>query len=453
MITNEDPIKHANPVERLAQLGMAAPLVSIPAKNISLDKWACIACDQYSQDRDYWQRVEDYVGDSPSTLKIILPEAYLSDDDRDKRVRKIHETMNAYAKTMYDDASRILLPPSRGAMFVERDTNHGTRRGLLMACDLEKYDWHCGSKTIIRASEETVASRLPPRAAVRTGASLECPHVMLLLDDVGDLLFRLIDKISRGSPYAYDGDLMFNSGHVRGRFLNRQNDWNFLADVFEYILRKTRTVHDSGMLFAVGDGNHSLATAKEVWERYKAEHTDEKGLEKHPARWALVEIVNLHDESLVFEPIHRLLLKAEFDAVLEELHRLPKFALREVGSLDEMRSMVTDEDAPVNRFGVVSADRVVGVESRSGVVPTVDLEPLVSKFVSEHEGTGVDYIHGDNELLTFAKNPSNVGILLPPFRKTGFFKSIIENGPLPRKSFSMGDADEKRFYLECRQLF
>ncbi|MDR3325132.1 MAG: DUF1015 domain-containing protein [Spirochaetaceae bacterium] len=443
--------------ENLAKLGVMIPQVSVPSKNIDIEKWAVVACDQFTQDKDYWKRVDDFAGGAPSTLNIIFPEAYLGDDDKTQRITKIHRAMADYVKDEYSRDNAMLLPPRRAGVFVERQCLHGVRRGLIIAFDLEQYDWRKDSHTLIRPTEETIVERLPPRVEIRMNAPLECPHILVLVDDDQNILMQLLVKLLKKAPLAYDGALMFDGGSVSGRLLYRKNDWDFIADTLNHLLRSAQTQFGSDFLFAVGDGNHSFATAKEVWTRYKAEHAGEEGLEHHPARWVLAEIVNLHDGALVFKPIHRLLLKVKYEAALSALRKLPDFSAQEVGSQDELARLTAEENTPHNRYGVVSRDKLLLVESRGGYAATIDVDPLLSALVKETEGAAIDYIHGDAQLFDFARGQAaqteNVGILLPPFRKDGFFKSVVKNGPLPQKSFSMGEASEKRYYLECRKLF
>jgi hypothetical protein len=436
----------------LEQFGVKIPLVLLPSKNIDHEKWATVACDQFTGDSSYWERAADFVGSAPSTLKIIFPEVYLENDDKARRITNVHNEMAFYLKDTYNG---VFSAPRSAGVFVERETIHGTRKGLLLACDLEKYDWGGNSVSLIRATEETIPSRLPPRVEVRENAPLESPHIMLLINDTENVLINLLEKILQGAPYRYNTTLMFNSGSLRGRFLCRRNDWGFVIDSLKYLLRRSETHFESSFLFAVGDGNHSLAAAKETWERYKAAHKNEPGIDKHPARWALAEIINLYDTALVFEPIHRLLKNVRFEDVLGTLKELSGFSTKEINAEDELVQLVRDKNAERNRYGLITREKMLLIEADGGKAATIELEPLLQSVITTQakSGAAIDYIHGDAELLRLASLPGNTGILLPPFRKDDFFKSIAENGPLPRKSFSMGEASEKRFYFECRKLF
>jgi hypothetical protein len=438
----------------LAEFGMGVPSVLLPAKGVDLEKWAALACDQYTGDSAYWEKASDFVGSAPSTLKIIFPEVYLESDDKERRIIDIHNEMNSYLNNKnYNEA--VFAAPRRAGVFVERSTRHGVRKGLLLACDLEKYDWKKDSLSLIRATEETIPARLPPRVKIRENAPLETPHIMLLINDTDNILLNVVEKILRRAPDAYNTKLMFDSGRLRGRLLCRGNDWAFIADALQYLHRQSETNFKSSFLFAVGDGNHSLAAAKETWERYKNQHRNESDIENHPARWALAEIVNLHDPSLVFEPIHRLLKNVGIEDAKNALKSLNGFSAKEINSKEELLKLVCDESAGRNRYGLITAEKALLIEADGGKAATVEAEPALQNYIASRATSGaeIDYIHGEEELFRLARSPGNTGVLFPPFKKDGFFKTIIENGPLPRKSFSMGDADEKRFYLECRKLF
>jgi uncharacterized protein (DUF1015 family) len=437
--------------EKFVSPVVTIPELLLPTAKVDLEKWAVIACDQFTQDGEYWKKVGAFVGGAPSALNMIYPEIYLNEGGREQRISGIHETMKRYLHNMYTEDA-VLNPPRRAAAFVERTTKHGIRKGLLATVDLEQYDWRQGARTLIRATEGTIAERLPPRMEVRRGAALELPHIMLLVDDEKDILMPLLDKILMSAPVIYDTPLMMDGGSIRCRLLYRKNDRAFIIDTFEHIAR--RSVNNYGLpdpfLFAVGDGNHSLATAKAVWDEYKKEHSGDKGIETHPARYALVEIVNLYDNALLFEPIHRVVFDTSVEAVLDSLKSLPEFSTREVESREKLKELVGDTGAVKNRCGIVSKDRSVLAEYQGGMVATVALEPALEKFE-------LDYIHGEDEALELAGasagTKGRVAVLLPPFKKNKLFETVAKNGPLPRKSFSMGDACEKRFYLECRQLF
>ena len=450
---------------RLEKFGVEIPEILLP-QGIDLKQWAVIACDQFTQDRSYWEKAREAAGGSPSALHLIFSEAFLGDVGRAERIADIHRTMREYIKDS-------VFTSRRGFVYIERDTpfNRG-RRGLVAAVDLERYDWSPDARPLIRATEGTVAERLPPRMDIRRNAPLETTHVILLINDETDTLLRDLGERAKKNSPVYQGELMLNSGEINGWFLDAQDDWNYLASGLEEL---TRNDIDP-FLFAVGDGNHSLACAKRIWEEYKAQcvadqantvTTNNSGsLPIHPCRYALVEIENIYDPAIRFEPIHRVVFGLGFDETLKLLSVLPDFYCREPVGREEMARLVAgnncldDADTvagPVmgNRFGIVSGDRYALVETGAGGIATALLQPLLDRAVNGNSTLSVDYIHGEDELFRLAGAPDGqaTGILLPSVQKTDLFKAVARYGPLPRKSFSMGEAEEKRFYVECRKLF
>jgi hypothetical protein len=479
-------------VQRLGRLGLKVPEILIPAAEVDLQKWAVIACDQFTQDREYWEKAAGYVGEAPSALKLVFPEVYLGDADRSRRIEDIHRTMDANLE------GGIFVPPREGCMYIERSSPfHPRRRGLVIALDLERYDWKPGSRPLIRATEGTVPERLPPRMEIRRGASLEIPHILILIDDDGDtLLPELGRRASRGAP-VYRSPLMMGGGEIAGWFLDAGEDLAFLAETLEGLERRAAarygTRDPSPFLYAVGDGNHSLAAAREVWLEYKGAHGGSPGeppaegepaVLSHASRWALVEVENLYDPGIQFEPIHRILFGIDFDGALDILSSLPEFSGRVItgGSggeaKDELLRLVGDGNAAKTRMGLISGGRCALIETGVPGLATACLQPLLDGWLArpasgaaaapggragkggreDDGGAGlpsIDYIHGAEALFRLAEDPERpaVGILLPPVKKSGFFETVARNGPLPRKSFSMGESVEKRYYLECRRLF
>ena len=428
---------------RLAALGASLPEILLPKSGVDLSKWAVIACDQFTQDRDYWERVKNTASDSPSCLNLIFPEIYLEDggeEAREKKAEEIKASMKNYIE------GEVFAPPRQCCIYLERSTPHNPkRRGLVFAVDLERYDWSPESRPLIRSTEGTVTERLPPRVKIRRGAPLELPHILLLIDDEKDTLIPSLGEIARRSPPLYETHLMMNSGAISGWALDSEDALTILADGLERLKNtanerygcddkgsaKDGAPRNEPFLFAVGDGNHSLATAKAVWLEYKKNHAGEAGIENHPARWALVEVENIYDKGITFEPIHRVV----FGAKPEEL-------LHALSSLGDIKCQAE------------ASGSVIRIESLSPEIATAGLQPLLDSFVKE-KNLVIDYIHGEAEVLRLASDTARpaVGLILPPVRKDGFFKTVAQNGPLPRKSFSMGEAEEKRFYLECRRLF
>jgi hypothetical protein len=365
----------------------------------------------------------------------------------------------------------LFVPPQKTLIYVERDTpflesrGDPARRGLMIALDLERYDWKADTPhpPMIRPTEGTVSERLPPRMEIRRGAPLEIPHIIVLIDDKENTLLPALGNLAKCDDVMYggakcgdakqreisplyDAGLMLNSGRIRGWKLDREEHWDFLASGLE------KLAAGKPFLYAVGDGNHSLAAAKAVWEEYKNAGND-PDIMSHPARWALVELENLHDPALVFEPIHRLLFGIDAAAVQQVLAALPGYCCRKVDDPSVLAALVQDNRGGLLRLGLVSHEHCFLIEADPVPLAVDVVQPLLDTL--ENGKITIDYIHGSGELTSLAadKKNSGVGILLPPFRKEGLFETIARRGPLPRKSFSMGEACEKRFYLECRKLF
>jgi hypothetical protein len=443
--------------QRLAALGIAVPEIILPRPGVDLEKWAVIACDQFTQNRAYWEKVRDTAGAAPSALRMIFPEVYLGGEGRKERIRDIHAAMKGFLE------GGVFAPPRRGCVYLERSTPfHPCRRGLVLAVDLEQYDWSPASRRLIRATEGTVPERLPPRMEIRRDAPLEIPHILLLIDDERDTLLPALGARVRDKAPAYDTPLMMDSGAVRGWFLEEEADWEFLARGLEDLAARARTRYGreeaEPFLFAVGDGNHSLATAKAVWEEYKA--ACREGLPDHPARWALVEVENLYDPGISFEPIHRLLLGIPAAGVLGALKALPGFSCRDLdaGTRQGLSRLLGEAGAGLVRLGIIAGKELFLAEYTAPGLATDSLQPLLDALIrSRGPGVSIDYIHGEEELFSIAGASTQaapaVGILLPPIEKGGLFETVARSGPLPRKSFSMGEAEEKRFYLEGRRLF
>jgi len=434
--------------QKLNSLGIEVPSILLP-QGIDMEKWPVIACDQFTQDRGYWEKAKTAVSGSPSTLNLIFPEVFLSDGDEAQRIADIHSNMKSYL----DDG--VFGEPRQGFIYIERDTPYQKkRRGLVTAVDLEHYDWHPEARPLIRCTEGTVAERLPPRMDIRRGAPLELPHVLLLIDDEADSILPMIGEKVKSSVPCYKTDLMMNSGSIAGWFLDAQDDMAFIAEKFEELCRRSSSRYGGGLpfLFAVGDGNHSLAAAKGIWEECKKSHS-QGGLPDHPCRYALVEIENIYDTAIQFEPIHRLVFDIGFEQIISLLSQLPDFSCRPVNSADEMVELCA-KPFTGNRFGVISRGRYALIETSAVGIATACLQPLLDKYAGDNPQL-IDYIHDEEELFRLADGMGrqSAGILLPPVQKSGLFQTVARLGPLPRKSFSMGHSCEKRFYLECRGLF
>ena len=435
-------------MKKLEDLGLRIPEILLP-KNIDLSTWSVIACDQYTQDKDYWKNVEEKAGNKPSTLNLILPEVYLGSPDKADRIKKIRQSMKEYLDTgVFADAKKCFI-------YLERKTAFGrTRKGLVAQIDLETYEWKPFSKANIRATEATIVERIPPRMEIRKGAPLELPHIMLLVNDKDDLLVGA-NKPTDGRAPIYDGDLMANGGHITGWALESKVDIEGVEKALNLIAEKNASPDGSTFLFAVGDGNHSLATAKAVWDEYKKEHPEDKD---SPVRYALIEIVNIYDTGLTFEPIHRVIFNIDNEALIKILAEKLNGNIKALDDADKVIKAVKDSWANFGFFYLDSEGKQKNVllETKIKELAVARLQPEIDAFLKElpdQSKPEIDYIHGTDEVLKLGSKENSLGILLPPIAKDSFFETINGRGPLPRKSFSMGEADEKRFYLECRQLF
>jgi hypothetical protein len=460
--------------QRLNTLGLEIPFILLPkavqTSPSDLAKWPVIACDQFTQDRDYWERAKAEAAGSPSTMNLIFPEIYLSDDGVEQRIADIHSTMRRYLQ------ENVFAQARQGFIYIERDTPYQKkRRGLIAAVDLEQYEWHLHACPLIRCTEGTVPERLPLRMDIRRAAPLELPHVILLIDDETDNLLPAIGEKVKNMAPCYSTQLMMDSGNVTGWFLDIENDEkqeavSFITEKFDELYnRSTGRYGGEGkpFLFAVGDGNHSLAAAKGIWEEYKANYkalgrqAAKGALPVHPCRYALVEIENIYDLAIQFEPIHRLVFDADFNETVKILSALPDFSCRSVNSVQELSRLCAKQPQPpsANHFGVISQDRYALVETSADGIATACLQPLLDKYAKNNPQL-IDYIHDEEELFRLSGEGGQAntkrratGILLPPFQKSGLFETVARLGPLPRKSFSMGRSVEKRFYFECRELF
>ena len=410
-------------------------------QNCDYAKWSVVACDQYTSQPEYWQRVEERVGRAPSALRLILPESSLDGPQVEMDIMDINSTMSRYVRE-----GRFKTLP--GAMiYVERTLSGGkVRRGLVGMADLDAYDYEPGSDVLIRATEGVVHTRIPPRVAVRKNAPIELPHAMLLCDDPKRTVIEPLSAQTGAMELLYDFDLMEQGGHIKGWLLAEKQlseaaaALAALADPAAFGARYG-TEDQPVMLFAVGDGNHSLATAKECYERQKRFMPPEKwdGL---PARFALCELVNLHDGSLEFEPIHRVVFHTDPRALLDALVRAYPGACRGAAPGGDGMSL---------GWLYNGAEGVVTLPASAARLPVAALQSFLDGYLMDHEGR-VDYIHGEAVAREFAARPGNIAFLLPPMDKEALFPTVIHDGVLPRKTFSMGEAHDKRFYLEARKI-
>ncbi len=387
-------------------------------KNTDFTKWAVVACDQYTSQPEYWQKVAEIAGNSPSTLNLVYPEAFLSEGDA--RIEKINSAMVKYSE------EGIFKTYKNCFIYIERTLSGGrVRKGIVGAIDLEDYDFHKGVKCPIRATEGTVLERIPPRVKIRENAPLELPHVMLLADDKEK---TIIEKIEKGKK-IYDFELMQNGGHLTGWLVEGEEADKLLERVEEF----AKNAPD-GLVFAVGDGNHTLATAKTCWENVKANLT-EKEKETHPARFCLIELENIHDDVLEFEPIHRVVFG------VEDKNKFIRELIEELGCTNLNNG---GEKIVITKDGK-KLPLYIGKPTSPLAVGTVQ------KYL-DSIGAEVDYIHGEDVTTELSNKPGTVGILLQKPEKSSLFETVIKDGALPRKTFSMGEANEKRFYVEAKKI-
>jgi hypothetical protein len=431
-------------------IGIQIPRIYLPRKGINLTKWAVVACDQFTSEPEYWQKVETLVGDEPSTVNLILPEVYLEKPGEEARIKFIQDKMRYYLQNNY-------LEPREGLIYVERRVDGKTRCGLMLCLDLERYDFTNGSTSLIRATEGTIIERLPPRMKIRKDAALELPHILVLVDDPEQTVIEPVTKARGGLEKIYDFDLMLGSGHLTGYAVSPLLEEEIVAslrrlanpEVFaaKYGLSQDQPV----LLFAMGDGNHSLATAKAVWERMRPD----VGLD-HPARYALIELENVHEEGLEFEPIHRVLFGLKKNVIVSlKAYFGADFSYTPVTGTGEMVKAVDEAKDPLQAIGLVGGGQefgVLGIAHPSSNLPVGTLQAFLDPFIKEGGADKIDYVHGEEIVCKLGTQPGNVGFYVSGMHKSDLFKTVILDGALPRKTFSLGEAREKRFYMEARKI-
>ncbi len=408
--------------------------ILVPNENVDMEKWAVIACDQYTSEEEYWNETAENVGSSPSSLNLILPEIYLEKEDTDDRIKNIHCNMKKYIE------SGIFTEYKNSMIYIERiQSNNILRSGILGMLDLEEYDFSKGSVSQVRATEATVIERIPPRIKIRNDALLELPHIMILIDDENDTVIGPLGNEKNQMKKLYESELMQGGGKISGYHIPEDKCGDIIkrldflgnAENFE----KKYGVKDV-LLYAMGDGNHSLATAKEFYEQLKKANPG-KDLSDHPARYALVEIVNLHSPALEFEAIHRIITNTDTDKIISEMN--DKLGL---------------SDIPSNqKFSYISAgiEKTVYIHNQSSELTVGTLQNFLDKYLSENSGK-IDYIHGSDTVKKLASAKNSIGFILPDMKKSQLFPTVIKDGALPRKTFSMGHAQDKRYYIECRKI-
>ncbi len=393
------------------------PEIFLSIASIDLKKWAVVACDQFTSQPSYWKKLREYVEDVPSTYHLILPEVYL-ETMNDSMISNINQTMEDYIKNDY------IKSIGKSMVLVERSTIKDKRRlGLIMSIDLETYDFQESSKSLIRATEKTIIERIPPRVKIREKAYFELSHVMLLVDDKHEKIIENLYDNKQKYPLLYDFELNMDGGHIKGYQITECDE---IIKKFNHVVVGT----NNPILFLAGDGNHSLATAKTHWENIKKSISTEEQL-THPARFALVEVVNIYDQGLKFEGIHRVLFNVEDDFLIEMFHAVDK----------EVETFIYTNDIGKAPFFI----------PKSAPKAYEQVQTFIDEYLERHKKVTIDYVHGENELIEICQNhPHSVGIKMPCIQREALFPYIQEGKVLPRKSFSMGCATAKRYYLESQ---
>ena len=424
----------------------------LPAPEIDLEKWAVVACDQYTSQPDYWCKVQKLVGDAPSTLRLTLPEIWLEETDAPERIKAIGRTMEEY------QTNGLLRPTAPGMMLVRRQMEDVTapRWGLVMAVDLEAYDYREGSNSPIRPTERTVPQRIPARLAVREAATLELPHILLLIDDPQRSVIEPVVAIRDELEKAYDTPLMLGGGQLTGWFIPEGPLPDKIQQALETLAAPERLRERYGapadapaLQFATGDGNHSMAAARARWEQIRETLTPQQRLE-HPARWALAEVVNLQDESLEIEPIHRLVAGVNPQTVLQDA--VNYFAAQ--GAHAQLLEQAPEKEDPwaVRWVAGEKTGWLCIQPNGRWALPVAALQAFLDDRLPHWQGAKPDYIHGEETLCNLCAGAQSIGFVLPEFRKEDLFRGVVLDGVLPRKTFSMGRAQDKRYYMEARRI-
>ena len=435
-------------------IALHIPRILLPRRDVAFDRWAVIACDQHTSTPEYWARVEELVGDLPSTLNAVFPEVYLGQPERQRRIARINWQMRSYLE------DGLLEQHPAGFVLVDRRTPHAeSRKGLLVCLDLEQYSYDENADTLIRTTEGTDPERLPPRVEVRRQAPMELPHIMVLIDDPGRTVIEPLFERRTDLPQLYGFELMMRGGYVQGWHVGKPDHIAEVVAALRGLIEAPRisarydVASDSApMLYAMGDGNHSFATAHKVWEEAKRQGAPAE----NPARYALVELVNLHDEGLQFEPIHRVLFESDPHDLLTSLSDY----CRAQGSHLEITEFEDRQQWESARADLDDGQHLPFIADRRCGIATIHRprHQLAVAFLQDFlTGSGearyhVDYIHGNKTVDELGSRPGNVGFYTQVLDKQALFRTILREGPLPRKSFSLGEAEEKRYYLECRRI-
>ena len=421
-------------MKQLEKNGILIPEIYLPdTAKTDFEKWSVIACDQFTSNREYWEDVKKLTEGQPSTLNMILPECYLKEVPLEDKIKSINSVMAEYIR------NNVIKKLPAGFVLVERETPYTkSRQGMLIAVDLEKYDYSEKSDSIIRPTEKTVVDRLPPRIRIRENASLDLPHILFLIDDPEETVIEYLYAKKESLEKIYDFTLMKNGGKIRGYLINSEEDLLHLATSFDKLAQKNRT------LFAVGDGNHSLAAAKEVWNKIKKIPGTP---DNHPARYALVEIININSDGLHFEPIHRVVFKTDAKKMLASFRAETGCSIR----LIDRGAAKTPLDAGKIIYAAGNEYGEITLKDEENLLAAEKLQSFLDRYLSE-TGDEIDYIHGEEDILELSRQEGNIGFLLPVISKKTFFSRITAKGVYPRKTFSIGESIEKRYYLEARVI-
>lgn len=428
------------------EIALHVPTLLLPRADIPLENWSVIACDQYTSQPEYWEQVRRLVGDDPSTLHLVFPEAYLGETCREQTIAGINQRMQAYLK------SGALAEQRPGFMLIEREVGRAVpRKGLVVALDLEQYDYRDGAQKLIRTTEGTDQTRLPPRIQVRENAPLETPHIMVLIDDPQQTVIEPLG--TKDLKQAYDFELMLGGGRLRGWHID---DEALIDEIAGHIARLA--CGEPPIIYAMGDGNHSFATARAVWERLKAHAEDERQIVNHPARYALAELVNVHDEGLEFAPIHRVVFGVDVADLLRAMERHCTergFSRRTFEERDRWEAACREAAVGSGHHipYITGTERgLLSLAKPNFQLEMASLQAFLDSYLDAHPRARLDYIHGEDVLEQLAAEPDSIGFFLPTMDKRDLFKTIVIDGATPRKTFSLGEAVEKRYYLECRRL-
>ena len=426
-----------------SKLGIKSADILLPREGIDLKKWATVACDQYTSEPEYWLDVEKIVADSPSTFRITFPEVYLEKEGKKERIRNIVKTMEDYIEegvfTEYKDSF----------ILVKRTCDGKSRYGLMAALDLDQYDYSKDSRSLIRATEGTILERIPPRKEIRKDAPLELPHIMVLIsDEKRSVIEPLKDKMD-SLKRIYSTELMKDGGYLEGYLIDSDEDKEMIYQAFESLY--SALDKNNPLLFAMGDGNHSLATAKSCWEDMKKGLSEEERKDSK-ARYALVEIENIYDEALLFEPIHRVFFNLSMDEFEKEVLKYAKgMTYHREKSIEDMVERINGKDGLM--FGLSVNNELYSVEVKgSRNFLSASLMQSVIDSLKERNACQIDYIHGIDVTVRLSNEGNNIGIILPDVDKSSFFETVIKEGSFPRKTFSIGHANEKRYYMEARRI-